>query len=203
MSDTASQITGVSIVDSTICLGADQRKHQSIASLAFVRGIHRWLVDSPHIGPVTFKMFPFDNVVFKTCYQKIITWSRETVEFVVYIWYRSEIWQTPSQQWCWNVCQLSHRFDNYRYTYRSFESLRRRSHDKTSCRVLKPFPETMCSYLLTVLKFWKIFTGPTSKLFFSLTVVSDVYSFFIPNETAFTIFLSRFQGSPGALKSYE
>ena len=35
------QITGVSIVYSTVCSGADQRKHQSSASVAFVRGIHR------------------------------------------------------------------------------------------------------------------------------------------------------------------
>ena len=37
----ASQITGVSLVHSTACLGADQRKHQSSVTLAFVRGIHR------------------------------------------------------------------------------------------------------------------------------------------------------------------
>ena len=43
MSAMASQITGVSIVCSSICFDADQRKHQSSASLAFVRGIHRWL----------------------------------------------------------------------------------------------------------------------------------------------------------------
>ena len=49
----ASQITGVLIVYSTVCSGADQRKHQSSASLAFVRGIHRWTVNSPHAGPVT------------------------------------------------------------------------------------------------------------------------------------------------------
>ena len=43
--------------------GADQRKHQSTASLAFVKGIHRWPVNSPHKGPVTWKMFPFDDVI--------------------------------------------------------------------------------------------------------------------------------------------
>ena len=43
--------------------GADQRKHQSSASLAFVRGIHRWPVNSPHKWPVTRGMFPFDDVV--------------------------------------------------------------------------------------------------------------------------------------------
>ena len=37
--------------------GADQRKRQSTASLAFVRGIHRWPVNSPHKGPVTGKCF--------------------------------------------------------------------------------------------------------------------------------------------------
>ena len=39
------------------------KKHQSSASLAFVRGIHRWPVNSPHKGPVTWKMFPFDDVI--------------------------------------------------------------------------------------------------------------------------------------------
>ena len=43
----ASQITGASIVYSTVCSGVDQRKHQSSASLAFVRGIHGWPVNPP------------------------------------------------------------------------------------------------------------------------------------------------------------
>ena len=38
----ASQITGVLVVCSAVCSGVNQRRHQSIASLAFVRGIHRW-----------------------------------------------------------------------------------------------------------------------------------------------------------------
>ena len=41
LSALASQINSVSIVYLTVCSGADQRKHQSSASLAFVRGIHR------------------------------------------------------------------------------------------------------------------------------------------------------------------
>ena len=53
----ASQITGVASVYSTVCSCADQRKHQSSASLAFVRGIHRSPGNSPHKGPVTRKMF--------------------------------------------------------------------------------------------------------------------------------------------------
>ena len=59
----ASLITNFTIVYSTVYSGADQRKHQSSASLAFVREIHRWLVNSPHKGPVTRKMFAFDDVI--------------------------------------------------------------------------------------------------------------------------------------------
>ena len=59
----ASQTTSLTIVYSIVYSGADQRKHQSFASLAFVRGIHRGPVNSPHTGPVTRKMFPFDDVI--------------------------------------------------------------------------------------------------------------------------------------------
>ena len=37
-----SQITSLTIVNSTVYSGADERKHHSSASLAFVRGFHRW-----------------------------------------------------------------------------------------------------------------------------------------------------------------
>ena len=63
MSAMASEITGVSIIYQTACSDAYQRKHQSSASLAFVRGIHRWPVNSPHKRPVTRKKFPFDDVI--------------------------------------------------------------------------------------------------------------------------------------------
>ena len=43
-------------------LSANQRKHQSSASLVFVRRIRRWPVNSSHKGPGTRKMFPFDGV---------------------------------------------------------------------------------------------------------------------------------------------
>ena len=59
----ASQITSLTIVNSTVYSDADERKQQSSASLAFVRGIHRWPVNSPHKWPVTRKMFPFDDVI--------------------------------------------------------------------------------------------------------------------------------------------
>ena len=63
MSAMASHITSLTIVYSTVYSGADQRKHPSSASLAIVRGIHRWPVNSPHKGPVTRTMFPFDEVI--------------------------------------------------------------------------------------------------------------------------------------------
>ena len=63
MSPMASQITSVTIIYSTVYSGAHQRKHRSSVSLAFVWGIHRWSVNSPHKWPVTRKMFPFDDVI--------------------------------------------------------------------------------------------------------------------------------------------
>ena len=60
-----SQITGVSIVHSTVSSGADQGKHKSSTSLAFVWRSHRWPVHSPHKGPVTWKIFPFDDVIMR------------------------------------------------------------------------------------------------------------------------------------------
>ena len=55
----------VPIVCLNVCSVADQRKHQSSMSLAFVRGIHRWQVNFPHKGPVTQKMFHFDDVIME------------------------------------------------------------------------------------------------------------------------------------------
>ena len=63
MSAVAFQITGVSMVCSTVCSGADQRKHQSSASLALMRRIHQWLVNTPHNRPVKWNMFPFDDII--------------------------------------------------------------------------------------------------------------------------------------------
>ena len=65
----ASQIASLNIVYSTVYAGENQRKYQNSASLAFVRVIHRWPVNSTHKLPVTRKMFPFDDV--------IMSWSRD------------------------------------------------------------------------------------------------------------------------------
>ena len=61
MDTMASQITNLAIVYSNVYSDADQRKHQN--SLAFVRGIHRGPVNSPHKWPVTRKVFPSDDVI--------------------------------------------------------------------------------------------------------------------------------------------
>ena len=63
MSMMPSQFISVAIVYSTICWRTGQRKQWSSASLAFVRGIHRWPANSPHEGPVTRRMFPFDDII--------------------------------------------------------------------------------------------------------------------------------------------
>ena len=70
MSVMASPITSRMIVYSTVYSCADKRKHESSASLGFMRGIHRWQVNPPHKGPVTRKMFPIDDVI-------MIGWSVE------------------------------------------------------------------------------------------------------------------------------
>ena len=64
----ASQITSLTIVYSTVYSGADQSKDQSSASLAFVWGIHRGPVNSPHKWPVTRIMFSFDDVIMDIMY---------------------------------------------------------------------------------------------------------------------------------------
>ena len=74
----ASQITSLMIVHSIVYSDADQRKHQSSASLAFVRGIHRVPVTSPHQWPVTRKMFPFDDVIMRSTVSlsNLYSWKR-------------------------------------------------------------------------------------------------------------------------------
>ena len=74
----ASQITSLTIVYSTVYSGADQSKHQSSPSLAFVWGIPRGPGNSPHKWPVMRKLFPFDDVIMEktnlTITKKPIGW---------------------------------------------------------------------------------------------------------------------------------
>ena len=84
----ASQITSLMIVRSTVY--SDQRKYQSSTSLAYVRGIHRWPVNSPHKFPVTRKMFPFDddrcaccNLATTFIFTRLGQWAHKS--FVIWI----------------------------------------------------------------------------------------------------------------------
>ena len=81
MCSIASQITSITIVYSAVYSGADQRKHQSSASLAFMGGIHRGSVNSPHKWSVTRKMFPFDDVIMRVYSYDLFCQPR----FVVYV----------------------------------------------------------------------------------------------------------------------
>ena len=94
----ASQITSLTIVYSTVYSDVDQRKHQSSASLAFVRGIHRRPVNSPHKWPVTRNMFPFDDVVMHTCFV-----GYQLMEAGLHTYMRQ--WPRPSVVWIM-VCRL-------------------------------------------------------------------------------------------------
>ena len=91
----ASQITSLTIVYPTFYSGADYRKHQSSASLAFVRGIHRWPVNSPHKEPVTRKKFPFDDVIIKL--RCILLWF--ATEFNTILIIKVGVFQLTKYQW--------------------------------------------------------------------------------------------------------
>ena len=66
MSAMASQITGVFIFCSTIGSGADQRKHQSFASLAFVRD-DRWIPSKKASNANNVTIWWRHHVLGKTC----------------------------------------------------------------------------------------------------------------------------------------
>ena len=64
MSAIASQIAGVSIVVIAQPFVLEPiKENQSSVALAFVKGIHLWLVDFPHKRPVRRNMFPFDDII--------------------------------------------------------------------------------------------------------------------------------------------
>ena len=100
----ASQLTSLTIVYSTVYFSdADERKHQSFSLLAFVRGIHRWPVNSPHKGPVTRKMFPFDDVIMTAAHLWMYCMSHG-MNVCEYIndWWHSYMIHTP-----WISCNIS------------------------------------------------------------------------------------------------
>ena len=131
MSARASQITSFMIVYSTIYLGADQRKHQISASLAFVWGIHHWPVNFPHKWPVTRKIFSFDDVIMSTGYlfwclnlnipeyksfpSLLMSWLLMISEAMVlnmqYIWVLSEVgFQLSAPLQWWDIIENTYLF---------------------------------------------------------------------------------------------
>ena len=93
----ASQITSLMIVYSTVYSDADQRKHQSSVSLAFVRGIQRRPVDSLHKWPVTQKMFPFHDVIM------LIRISGTFVIICSYMYFLNQCCELGT--WEWPLCE--------------------------------------------------------------------------------------------------
>ena len=81
MGPLASQITSLTIVYSTVHSGADQRKYKCSASLAFVWGIHRWPVNSPHKWPETRKCF---YLVTSSCWWFVYEYRRHDMETFPY-----------------------------------------------------------------------------------------------------------------------
>ena len=82
MGEIASQITSLTTVYSTVYSDADQRKHQSSASQAFLRGIQRGPLNSPHKWPVLRKMF---HLMTSSC--KNMTEYKMTNILLLMLWY--------------------------------------------------------------------------------------------------------------------
>ena len=97
MSTMAHEITRISTVGSAVCWGAHHRKYQSSPLLAFVRGIHQGSVDFPHKGPVTRKMFPFDDVIMVSVLSGYIVNSVGVASYVgsVHLSYLASIIHRP------------------------------------------------------------------------------------------------------------
>ena len=98
MGTVASQITSLTIVYTTVYSDADHSKHQSSASLAFVWGIHRRPVNSPHKWPVTRKMFPFDDVIMNEAEWRIYASVQHnniaSDNGLSPVWHQARIWNS-------------------------------------------------------------------------------------------------------------
>ena len=83
MSAMASQITSASIVYTTVCSGADQRKYQNSAPLAFVRGIYRWPVNSPHALPTVITINITTREIIEAKALILTSWSISETTLIV------------------------------------------------------------------------------------------------------------------------
>ena len=104
-----SQITSLTIVYWSVYSGADQRKHQSSAPLAFVSWIHRRPVISPHKGSVTRKIFPFDIVTLKVgvCCMRMLffihVWKNKSTLHSFSFTYTCYLFRMQINRKCFNV----------------------------------------------------------------------------------------------------
>ena len=119
-----SQITSLTIVYSIVYSDADQRKHQSSASLAFVREIHRGPANSPHKWPVTRKMFPFDDVIMIQCVSNATTvlllLPDINFDFIGRLSQERQHWNTWREKQYWNRASSNALFILYFCSGQSF-----------------------------------------------------------------------------------
>ena len=99
MTTIASQITSLTVVYSTVYSDADQRKHQSSASLAFVRGIHRdrWIPRTK--GQLRGKCFHLMQFMCDTWLVPRCTWSSELQKDDVWLGESTSL-SAIASQWC-------------------------------------------------------------------------------------------------------
>ena len=143
MSAMVSQINSLTIVYSTVYSRRRSKKYQSSASLAFVRGIRRWPVNSTHKGPVTRKMFPFDDVIMRLANKTATTkniWALHCPPFLRESdghWWIPRIEVTAMQRVCPFVDVIIH-------TYSWYLSVS----EPTKMQDMNPFMESVSFYLL-------------------------------------------------------
>ena len=103
----ASQITSLAIVFSTVYSDADQRKHQSSASLAFVRGIH-W-------GPGNVSIwwchhaYMIQSGIHREYKLNLYLWSHMTSHIsyelgegcLLWVFGQKNLWWCPKSLWTW------------------------------------------------------------------------------------------------------
>ena len=73
---------------------------------SFVRGIHRWPVNSPHKGPVTQKMFPFDDIIMVLALGDFSTTSAASTH-----WALTDVWK------CWGKWFSNANFAKYSWWF--------------------------------------------------------------------------------------
>ena len=72
----ASQITSLTIVYTTVYSDADQSKHQSCASLAFVWGIGEFPAQMASYAENVFDDVIMDDREYALCHDDVMTWKR-------------------------------------------------------------------------------------------------------------------------------